>query len=104
MILRVGSIISLTWTHRCQRPVLNDVKDQRPLPLISRALRHGFEPCGGSHHWVGADALRAPRTEVLGWCVTVRGVAYLACDRARLNSLPLVRQANLVLLMRCKSS
>jgi hypothetical protein len=46
MILRVRSIISLTWTLSCQRPVLNNVKDQRPLPLISRALRRGFERTG----------------------------------------------------------
>jgi hypothetical protein len=39
-------IISLAWTHSCQRPVLNNVKDQRPLPLIPRALRHGFERTG----------------------------------------------------------
>ena len=47
---------------------------------------------------VAADRLHAPRTKVLGWCVTIRGLACLACDRRRLNHLPLVRQANLVLL------
>ena len=46
MIIRVRSIISLTWTHSCQRPVLNHVKDQRPLPLSPRALQHGFERTG----------------------------------------------------------
>jgi hypothetical protein len=49
MIFRVGSIISLTWTHSCQRPVLNNVKDQRPLPLSPRTLWHGFERTGRTH-------------------------------------------------------
>jgi len=58
MILRVRSIISLTWTHSCQRPVLNNVKDQRPLPLISRALRRGFERTGRTNR-IQPTALRA---------------------------------------------
>jgi hypothetical protein len=33
---------------------------------------------------VAADALHTSRTEVPGWCVIVRGLALLACDRPRL--------------------
>jgi hypothetical protein len=63
-------------------------KITRPLPLISRALWRSFERTGRTLT-LAADRLHAPRTVVHGWCIAVRGLACLACDRRRLTPLPI---------------
>ena len=54
------------------------------LPRFAARFR-----ANGSHHRRPADCLHVPRTVVLGWCVIVCGLARLACNRRRLNHLPL---------------
>jgi len=53
---------------------------------VGSAAQHAFAPNGSTE--LAEVPLHAPRPEVLGWRVAVRGLAHPACDRR--------------LLMRCR--
>jgi hypothetical protein len=63
------------------------VKDQRPLPLIPRASRRGFERTGRTQRFAADAASRRGTRIAPGLFIVLVGVRLLAGDRARLSSI-----------------